>query len=45
MDLTLAEKDCIRANAGVLFHKQERWQEALLRDLQRAESTIVAVKS
>jgi len=44
-DLTLTEKDYIRANAGALFHKQERWQEALLQELQRVVSPIATVKS
>ncbi|MGH9714464.1 MAG: PAS domain S-box protein [Candidatus Acidiferrales bacterium] len=34
-DLTAAERDYIRTNAGALFHKQERWQESLIRELQR----------
>jgi DNA-binding response OmpR family regulator len=44
-DLTLTEKDYIRTNAGALFHKQERWQEALLRELQRVVSPTATVKS
>jgi DNA-binding response OmpR family regulator/nitrogen-specific signal transduction histidine kinase len=35
-DLTPEEKDYLRTNAGALFHKQERWQEALIRQLRRA---------
>jgi len=35
-DLTPEEKDYLLTNAGALFHKQERWQEALIRQLQRA---------
>ena len=45
MDLTISEKDYIRKNAGALFHKRERWQEALLRDLKRAVFPIVTVRS
>ena len=44
-DLTLTEKDYIRTNAGALFLKQERWQEALLQELQRVVSPIATVKS
>jgi DNA-binding response OmpR family regulator len=44
-DLTRSEKDYIRTNAGALFHKQERWQEALLRELQRVVSQTDTVKS
>jgi DNA-binding response OmpR family regulator len=35
-DLTLEEREYLQANAGVLFRKQEMWQEALLRQIQRA---------
>lgn len=34
-DLTLDERNYLRTNAGALFHKQEAWQEALVRQLQR----------
>jgi signal transduction histidine kinase/DNA-binding response OmpR family regulator len=44
-DLTVTEKDYIRSNSGALFHKQERWQEALLRELQRVVSPIAGVRS
>ena len=35
-DLTIEEKEYIRKNAKAIFQKQERWQEALIRQLQRA---------
>lgn len=35
-DLTPQESDYLRKHSGALFHKQEPWQEALLRQLQRA---------
>lgn len=44
-DLTLEEKDYLRTNAGALFRKQERWQEALIRQLQRAVPPVPAGKS
>ena len=44
-ELTLEEKDYLRTNAGALFHKQERWQEALIRQLQRAVPPVPAGKS
>jgi CheY-like chemotaxis protein len=34
-DLSPEEKEYIRVNAGALFQKQEPWQEALIRQLQR----------
>ncbi|HUZ96959.1 MAG TPA: response regulator, partial [Edaphobacter sp.] len=44
-DLTLEEKDYLRTNAGALFHKQEQWQEALIRQLQRVVPPVPAGKS
>ena len=44
-DLTPEEKDYLLKNAGALFHKQERWQEALIRQLQRAVPPVSAGKS
>jgi signal transduction histidine kinase/DNA-binding response OmpR family regulator len=44
-DLTAEEKDYIRANAGAIFQKQERWQEALIRQLQRAVPPVLAGRS
>ena len=44
-DLTTTESDYIRANAGALFRKQERWQDALIRQLQRAVPPVLAEKS
>jgi len=44
-DLTLEERDYIRKNTGALFQKQERWQEALIRQLQRAVAPVLTVKS
>ncbi len=44
-DLTLQEKDYIRANAGMLFQKQEPWQDAMIKELQRALAPVLAGKS
>ncbi len=44
-DLTPEEKDYIRTHAGVLFQKQEPWQEALLRQLQRILPPVVSETS
>jgi DNA-binding response OmpR family regulator len=44
-DLTPEEKEYIRMHAGVLFQKQEPWQDTLLRQLQRILSPVVSVKS
>lgn len=44
-DLTTQEKDYIRANTGALFRKQEQWQEALIRQLQRAVPPVLMEKS
>ena len=44
-DLTLEERDYIRKNTGALFQKQERWQEALIRQLQRAVPPVLTEKS
>jgi signal transduction histidine kinase/DNA-binding response OmpR family regulator len=43
-ELTTQEKTYLRANAQSLFHKQESWQEGLLRQLQRAVGKPQAVK-
>jgi PAS domain S-box-containing protein len=44
-DLTLEERDYLRANAGALFNKQERWQDGLIRQLQRAVPPVLTEKS
>jgi PAS domain S-box-containing protein len=44
-DLTAAEKVYLRTNAGAFFCKQERWQDALIRQLQRAVPPVLAEKS
>jgi len=44
-DLTHEERDYIRKNTGALFQKQERWQEALIRQLQRAVPPVLTEKS
>jgi PAS domain S-box-containing protein len=44
-DLTLDEQNYLRSNAAALFHKQEVWQDALVRQLQRtlpASATTLA---
>jgi signal transduction histidine kinase/DNA-binding response OmpR family regulator len=43
-DLTAREKTYLQANVQSLFHKQESWQEALLKQLQRAVGKPQAVK-
>jgi DNA-binding response OmpR family regulator len=42
-DLTAAEKEFLRANTGDLFSKHERWQEALMRQIQRAAPLVAEV--
>jgi signal transduction histidine kinase/DNA-binding response OmpR family regulator len=44
-DLTAEEKDYIHANTGALFQKQDQWQEALIRQLQRAAPPLLVEKS
>jgi DNA-binding response OmpR family regulator len=44
-DLTFQEKDYIRSSAGALFQKQEPWQDALIKQLQRAVPPVLAEKS
>jgi PAS domain S-box-containing protein len=44
-DLTLQEKNYIRSSAGALFQKQEPWQDALIKQLQRAVPPVLAEKS
>jgi PAS domain S-box-containing protein len=44
-DLTAAEKEYLRTNTGAFFCKQERWQDALIRQLQRAVPPVLAGKS
>jgi PAS domain S-box-containing protein len=44
-DLTPAEKEYLRTNTGAFFCKQERWQDALIRQLQRAVPPVLAGKS
>ena len=43
-ELTAEEKSYLRANTQSLFHKQESWQAALLKQLQRAVGKPQAVK-
>jgi PAS domain S-box-containing protein len=44
-DLSIEERDYIHRNAGALFQKQERWQEALIRQLQRAVPPLLIGKT
>ncbi len=44
-DLTTEEEKYIRTNTGALFQKQEQWQEALIRQLQRAVPPVFTEKS
>jgi signal transduction histidine kinase/DNA-binding response OmpR family regulator len=43
-DLTVKEQGYIRANTAALFQKHERWQEALVKQLQRAVPPALAGK-
>jgi DNA-binding response OmpR family regulator len=43
-ELTAQEKNYLRTNAQFLFRKQESWQDALLKQLQRAVGRPQAVK-
>jgi PAS domain S-box-containing protein len=44
-DLTAAEKEFLQTNTGAFFCKQERWQDALIRQLQRAVPPVLAGKT
>lgn len=44
-DLTQQESEYLRRHSGALFHKQELWQEALLRQLERAVPRMPMGKS
>lgn len=44
-DLTPQESEYLRMHSGALFHKQEPWQEALLRQLDRAVPRMPMGKS
>jgi DNA-binding response OmpR family regulator len=44
-DLTVQEQSYIRANTEALFQKHERWQEALVKQLQRAVPPVLAEKA
>jgi signal transduction histidine kinase len=44
-DLTLEERNYLRSNAEAFFYKQERWQEELIKQLQRAVPPVLAGKS
>lgn len=44
-ELTTKEKDYIHANTGALFQKQGQWQDALMRQLQRAVPPVLTEKS
>ena len=44
-DLTAEEKDYVRSHTGALFQKQDQWQDALLRQLQRAAPPALVEKS
>ena len=43
-DLTREEMSYLRSNVGALFRKQELWQEALMRQLQRVVLQVLAEK-
>ncbi|HXQ25119.1 MAG TPA: response regulator [Candidatus Acidoferrales bacterium] len=44
-DLSHDEKLYLEANSSVLLHKQEQWQDALFKQLQRAMAPVLAGKS
>ena len=44
-DLTPWEQDHIREHTELLLHKQQRWQEALIANLQRTLAGVASVKS
>jgi threonine synthase len=44
-ELTAQEKTYLRENTQFLFHKQESWQEALLKQLKRAVGNPQGVKA
>ncbi|HEY2352653.1 MAG TPA: ATP-binding protein [Candidatus Acidoferrum sp.] len=44
-DLTTAERDYLSSNAGALFRKQDLWQQALIKQLQRAVSPALVGRS
>jgi len=44
-DLTVAEREYIRANTGALFQKQDSWQENLLRQLKRVLAPVLVEES
>jgi two-component system NtrC family sensor kinase len=44
-DLTLEERNYLQANSSSLLHKQEQWQDALFRQLQRAVPRVLVEKS
>jgi PAS domain S-box-containing protein len=44
-DLTPEEKSYLESNCTLLFRKQEPWQEALLRQLQRTATPVLVGKS
>jgi PAS domain S-box-containing protein len=44
-DLTMQETEYLRKHSGALFRKQDPWQEALLKQLNRAVPPIVEVNS
>lgn len=44
-ELTLEEQSYLRTNAAALFHKQEVWQEALVRQLRRAVPVLATTLS
>jgi signal transduction histidine kinase/CheY-like chemotaxis protein len=44
-DLTPEEHDYIRTHSGMLFHKQQPWQETLIAQLRRALPGVLSVKS
>jgi len=44
-ELTQAEKKYLHAHAESLFHKQQPWQEALVRQIQRVTAKVECVKA
>ena len=44
-DLTLEEKEYLRANSAALLQKKDRWQEMLFRQLKKAVPPALVEKS
>jgi hypothetical protein len=43
-DLTVDERDYLRANTGALFSKHGQWHDELIRQIQRAAPLVAEVQ-